>query len=326
MAGGWLGSWVAAVSAADAPLPPSRALIARIFSATGSSCGCESRGSRSARTQLAELVVGGSARASTERLRRLPSPSPQPAPPRPLPCRGIPSPASYSPRMPPRNRRRPLSSRPPPARQDAARGARERQRLQGDVAGAGHVDEEQPFAAEQALRDAALHLHLVVDGRLDHHHAARIDDESLAGRQVEVDEVAAAVQPHRPLALQPLQEEALAAAADAHAERCANALSISTSPMVTEVGVLLADDLAVELVLADRAGEGPGDADGTRAVRRGSASGRGSRRRAACASDRPRARPASRRPSMMSPETNIIAPASEVSCSPGWSATMTAGA
>jgi hypothetical protein len=37
--------------------------------------------------------------------------------------------------------------------------------------------------------------------------------------------------------------------------------------MMAEVGVLLADDLAVELVLADRAGERAGDADGSRTVR-----------------------------------------------------------
>ena len=82
----------------------------------------------------------------------------------------------------------------------------------------GHVDEEEPFAAEQALGDAALHLHLVVHGRLDHHHAAGVDDQPLPGDQVEVDEVAAAVQPDRALALQALQEEALAAAVDPHPE------------------------------------------------------------------------------------------------------------
>src|SRR5581483_10823894 len=135
------------------------------------------------------------------------------------------------------------------------------------MTGAGHVDEEEPFAAEEALRDAALQLHLVADARLDHHHAAGVDDEPLPVGEIEVEEVAAAVQPDRSLSLQPLEEEALAAARDAHPEPLRErALDLDVA-VVAEVGVLLADDLAVELVLADRARERPGDPDGACADR-----------------------------------------------------------
>src|SRR5581483_9907867 len=103
------------------------------------------------------------------------------------------------------------------------------------------------------LRDAALQLHLVADAGLDHHHAARVDDEALPVGEVEVEEVAAPVQPDRSLPLQPLQEEALAAAADAHAEPLRERALDLHVPVVAEVRVLLADDLAVELVLTDRA-------------------------------------------------------------------------
>src|SRR5882724_10859354 len=127
------------------------------------------------------------------------------------------------------------------------------------MAGTRHVNEKQTLAAEQTLGDAALQLHLVVDGRLDHHHAARIDDQPLPGSQIEIEEVSAAVQPHSALALQPLQKEALTATSDTHAEllrECALDLDLS---MVAEVRVLLADDLAVQLVLTDRARKWPGD-------------------------------------------------------------------
>ena len=165
-------------------------------------------------------------------------------------------------------RRRSLSS--PSASggfEDAAGGAGKGKRLQGHVPGAGHVDEEEPFASEQALGDAALHLHLVVDGRLDHHHAAGVDRQQLAGGEVEVEKVAAAVEPDGALALQALQEEALAAALDPHPELLREGALDLDLAVVAEVGVLLADDLAVELVLADRAGEGPGEPDRPGAVR-----------------------------------------------------------
>src|SRR5436305_10341510 len=63
---------------------------------------------------------------------------------------------------------------------DAARGARERQRLQRDVARAGHVDQEEAFAAAHHLLQPTLSLDLVAHGRLDHDHAAGVDDERLA--------------------------------------------------------------------------------------------------------------------------------------------------
>src|SRR5205085_9167821 len=146
-------------------------------------------------------------------------------------------------------------------------GALERQRLEGDVAGAGHVHEEEALASEEALLDPALELDLVLDGRLDHDHAAGVDDERLPVCEVEVQEVAAAVQPHGALAPQALEEEALAAAADSHSEPLGERALDRDLAEVREVGVLLADDLAVELVLADRAGEGAADPDGARAPR-----------------------------------------------------------
>src|SRR5205823_5895811 len=122
-------------------------------------------------------------------------------------------------------------------------------------------------AAEEALRDATLQLHVVADGWLDHHHAARVDHEPLSRGEVEVEEVAASVQPDRALALEPLEEEALAPARDAHAQPLRErALDLDLADM-TEIGVLLADDLALQLVLADGAGERAGDADRACSVR-----------------------------------------------------------
>jgi hypothetical protein len=129
------------------------------------------------------------------------------------------------------------------------------------------VDEEEALAAEQALRHAALHLHLVAHGRFDHDHAARIHDQPLPRCEVEVEEVPAAVEPDRPLTPQPLQEEPLATAVEAHAELLREgALDVDLAEMA-EVRVLLADDLAVELVLADRAGERAREPDGSGCVR-----------------------------------------------------------
>src|SRR5581483_10858190 len=108
-------------------------------------------------------------------------------------------------------------------------------RLQRHMTGPGHVHEEEALAAEEALRDPSLQLHLVPDGGLHHHHAAGVDDEPLTRREVEVEAIAAAVQAHA----QPLGERALD-------------LDLA---VMREVRVLLADDLAVELVLADRARE-----------------------------------------------------------------------
>src|SRR5581483_6260468 len=103
-------------------------------------------------------------------------------------------------------------------REHPARSAGERQGLQGDMARPGHVDEKQALAAEQALRDAALELHVVAHGGLDHHHAAGVDDQPLSLGEVEVEEVAAAVQPHGAFPLQALEEEALPTTAEPHAE------------------------------------------------------------------------------------------------------------
>src|SRR5439155_17419668 len=92
--------------------------------------------------------------------------------------------------------------------------------------------------------------------------ATRVDDQPLSGYQVEVEEVPTAVQPDGAFPFQALKEEAFAAASDTHAELLRErALDLDVT-VVAEVCVLLADDLAVELVLPDRAGERPGDPDG----------------------------------------------------------------
>src|SRR5207244_6678701 len=101
----------------------------------------------------------------------------------------------------------------------------------------------------------------------DHHHAAGVDDEPLAVGQVEVEEVAASVQPHGALAAQALEEEALAAARDAHPELLRERALDRDLAVVREVRVLLADDLAVQLVLADRARERAADPDRPRGAR-----------------------------------------------------------
>src|SRR5207249_4816040 len=70
------------------------------------------------------------------------------------------------------------------------------------------------------------------------------------------------------LAAQPLEAEALAAAHPAHAHLLRpRALDLDLAEM-REVRVLLADDLAVELVLTDRAGKRAADADRARALGR----------------------------------------------------------
>src|ERR1051326_3651086 len=122
-----------------------------------------------------------SPRASTGRLRRPPSPSPLPVRRQPSPCRGIPSVASLLAEDISEQTADSALVAPTASRlEDAAGGAGERKGLQRHVTGSGHVYEEEPFAAEQTLLDVTLHLHLVPDGRLDHHHAARIDDERLS--------------------------------------------------------------------------------------------------------------------------------------------------
>src|SRR5205085_12363532 len=117
------------------------------------------------------------------------------------------------------------------------------------VSRAGHVHEKKALAPEEALRDPALQLHLVFHGRLDHDHAAGVHDQPLSRGEVELEEVATAVKPDGAISFQPLQEETLAAAVEAHAELLREgALDLDVSEMA-EVRVLLADDLAVELVL-----------------------------------------------------------------------------
>src|SRR6266516_4895066 len=203
MAGGWLGSCVSDVPPAAAPArvssPLSRAFSPRIFSARASSCGwvISLLSTSSNATLPSSLYVWLSSRLTWT--------SSTPSFAFAVAC----SAACFA-----------LSRNPiglllfaedaaedtaaagfiastPGSCKNAACGAREGQRLQGHVAGASHMNEEQPLAPKQALRDAALHLHLVGDTRLEHHHTTRVDDQPLTGCQIEVEEISAAVQPDR---------------------------------------------------------------------------------------------------------------------------------
>src|SRR5205807_1223882 len=116
-------------------------------------------------------------------------------------------------------------------------------------------------APEQTLLDPALDLHVVLDGRLDHDHATGVDDQCLAVDEVEVEEIAAAVKPDGPRAFQALEEEAFAAAGDPHPHPFGERALDRHIANVAEVRVFLADDFAVELVLADRARERTADSD-----------------------------------------------------------------
>ncbi len=103
----------------------------------------------------------------------------------------------------------------------------------------------------EALFDPALHLHLVLDRRLHHHHAAGVGDERLAVGEVEVEEVAAAVQPDGAVALEALEEEPLTSTGDSHSEALRERTLDRDLSDMPKVGVLLADDLAIKFVLAD---------------------------------------------------------------------------
>src|SRR5207244_13206380 len=83
----------------------------------------------------------------------------------------------------------------------------------------------------------------------------------------EVQECAAAVRPDGALPLQPPEEATRASAVQPHPELLRERALDLDLPEVAEVGGLLADDLAVEIVLADRARERPRDPDRARAVR-----------------------------------------------------------
>ena len=72
-------------------------------------------------------------------------------------------------------------------REHAAREARERQRLQPHLAGAGELREEQAFAAEQDALHAADGLHVKVDGLRERDDAARIDVQALACGELALD-------------------------------------------------------------------------------------------------------------------------------------------
>src|SRR5436190_10752760 len=94
---------------------------------------------------------------------------------------------------------------------DAVREAAERERLQHDVSRSGEHGVEQTFAAEERVAESADELDVVVDRLRHRHDAAGVDAHRLAGREIELDHVAAAVQEQESVSAQLLQDEAFAA-------------------------------------------------------------------------------------------------------------------
>src|SRR6185503_972627 len=94
---------------------------------------------------------------------------------------------------------------------DPAREARERQRLEPHATGAAKDRVEQPLAPEQHRLDAAHELDVVVDARLHGHDAARVHAQRLAGGEGALLERAARVHEAPAVALELLEDEALAA-------------------------------------------------------------------------------------------------------------------
>src|SRR5690606_17118643 len=88
--------------------------------------------------------------------------------------------------------------------------ARERQRLQPDLARPGQRSQEHALAAEQHALDAADRPHVHVDPGVERHHAAGVDVETLAGLEVVLDHGAAGMHEHPAIALELLHDEALA--------------------------------------------------------------------------------------------------------------------
>jgi hypothetical protein len=131
------------------------------------------------------------------------------------------------------------------------------------VAGSSQPREEHAFAAEDHRLDAA-HAHDVVVHRLRKgHEAARVDVQLLAGCELALDQRAARVHEHQPVAFELLHDEALAAEEareEALLERDADRHTLRGG----QERVLLTDQLAAEVVEVereDRAGVGRRERD-----------------------------------------------------------------
>src|SRR5262249_37878418 len=113
-------------------------------------------------------------------------------------------------------------------------------------AGSGQRGEEQSFATEQGGLETADELDVVVDARLEADDAAGVDAQDLAGCQRALLEHAAGVDERPSVALQALEDEALAAeqtGAEALRERDADAHTLGRD----QERVLLREQLAAQL-------------------------------------------------------------------------------
>src|SRR5690606_29510269 len=95
--------------------------------------------------------------------------------------------------------------------QHASGQARERQRLQPDLARTGERGQEHAFAAEEHALDAAHGAHVHVHAGVVADHAAGIDVDALARGQLALHHAAAGVDEHPAVALELLHDEPLAA-------------------------------------------------------------------------------------------------------------------
>src|SRR5688572_23259841 len=145
----------------------------------------------------------------------------------------------------------------------AAGQAREWQRLEPDASGAGEGGEEEAFAAEEGVFEAADELDVEGDAWGEADDAAGVDLEGVAGAEVAFHERAAGVDECDAVAGEALHDEAFAAEesdADLFLEGDADLGALGGA----EEGVLLADHFAAQLTEAhgdDLAGVGGGEGD-----------------------------------------------------------------
>jgi len=148
--------------------------------------------------------------------------------------------------------------------EDAAGEARKWQRLQPHFPGAGEGGEEEAFAAEEGIFDAADETDVVVDAGLEGDETAGIELDGFAGGENAFHERAAGMDEGQPIADEALHDEAFAAeeaAADFFLEGDAELDAAGAA----EEGVFLADHFAAELIEMkgnDLAGIGRSEGDG----------------------------------------------------------------
>ena len=130
--------------------------------------------------------------------------------------------------------------------QDAVGDARERQALQEDLTGAGESRQEEAFAAEERVGEAADELDVVVDVGVKCHQAARVDAQGLACGQVFFDARPASVYEGSAITLKALQDETLTtedAGANTLGERDLDLDAVRRA----QEGILLAQNAAAEI-------------------------------------------------------------------------------